>query len=105
MDRPWLVLVEGVFSAIRLQMEGAPAVGLLGSTVSEHQIALVRDHCPALRQVVVLMDGDEAGRKAADAIAPMLARVWPTRIVDLPDGGEPDTVELDRLRDLGILRT
>jgi DNA primase len=101
----WLVVVEGAFSVIRLQLEAVfPAVGLLGSTVSEHQIALLREHCPRLRQIVVLMDGDEAGRKAADVVAPLLARAYPTRIVDLPEGAEPDTVDLGELRGLLNLR-
>jgi DNA primase len=53
-----------------------------------------------LRQIVVLMDGDAAGRKAADMVAPALARGFPTRLVDLPEGAEPDTLDLEVLRGL-----
>jgi hypothetical protein len=39
------------------------------------------------------MDGDDAGQTAAEIIAPQLSRHWWTRIVALPEGAQPDTVE------------
>ena len=60
------------------------------------RIALLRD-CPALRFVTVMLDGDEAGRKAAPAVAAALARHWWVRIVELPDGMEPDTLPQEKL--------
>jgi hypothetical protein len=48
---------------------------------------------PALRFVTVMLGGDEAGQKAGDIIAVRLAKHWWTRIVPLPDGTQPDTVE------------
>jgi DNA primase len=99
-DTRWLVLVEGYFGAIRLYRLGVAAVALMGGSIAEPQLALLRRHCPELRLVVVLMDGDEAGRGAADSIAPRLARRLATRIVDLDPGDKPDTVDADRLRAL-----
>jgi DNA primase len=43
---PALVVVEGFFGAIRLYGERVPAVALMGGSVSEEQIALLRGHCP-----------------------------------------------------------
>jgi DNA primase len=42
------------------------------------------------RQVVIILDGDEAGRRAATEIAGRLAHsVW-VHVVDMPDGKQPD---------------
>jgi DNA primase len=47
-----------------------------------------------------LLDGDEAGRAAADEVAGAIVNVARTRIVLLSDGTQPDTLdrpELERL--------
>ena len=41
----------------------------------------------------MLLDGDEAGRHAAEPIAGKLAQHWWVKIASLPDGEEPDTVD------------
>jgi DNA primase len=43
-----LVVVEGFFSAIRLHGLCVPSVALMGSSMSEEQIELLREHCPHL---------------------------------------------------------
>jgi DNA primase len=88
-----LVVVEGFFGAIRLHGLRVPAVALMGSSVSEEQVALLREHCPALRFVTVMLDGDDAGRQAAAAVAARLSRHWWTRTAALPEGAQPDTAE------------
>lgn len=95
-----LVVVEGFFDAIRLHSLRVPAVALMGSSISEEQIALLQQHCPALRFVSVMLDGNEPGRKAAEIVAARLARHWWARIATLPDGEEPDTVAHDQLEQL-----
>ena len=91
--RRHLVVVEDFFGTIALHAHRLPAVGLMGSSISEAQIALLIEHCPALRFVTLMLDGDEAGQKAGDIIAARLAKHWWTRIVVLPAGTQPDTVE------------
>ncbi len=86
------VLVEGYFSVIRLHGLKVPATALMGSSVSDEQVALLRAHCPRLRMLTVMLDGDEAGRKAAEMVAAKLAKHWWVKIATLPDGGQPDTV-------------
>ena len=88
-----LIVVEGFFGAMRLHALRFPAVALMGSSLSDAQVALLRAHCPALRFVTVMLDSDDAGRKAGDAVAAQLAQNWWTRIVHLVDGAQPDTVE------------
>ena len=86
-----LVLVEGYFGAIRLHGERLPAAALMGSSISEEQVDLLRERCPNLAHVTVLMDGDDAGRKAAAAVAHALSRHWWTFTALLPEGTQPDT--------------
>ena len=85
-------MVEGFFDAIRLHGLRVPAVALMGTSISAEQVALLREHCPALRSLTVLLDGDEAGQKAAPEVAAALARHFWVRIVALPEGAEPDTL-------------
>ena len=47
-----------------------------------------------------MLDGDEAGEKAGDVVAVRLAKHWWTRIVLLPNGAQPDTVEASVLEQL-----
>jgi DNA primase len=87
-----LVIVEGYFGAIRLHGEHVPAVALMGSSVSNEQVALLTEHCPNFRAITVMLDGSEAARTAADTVAARLTRHWWVRVADLPEGGQPDTV-------------
>jgi DNA primase len=92
-----VVVVEGFFDAIRLHGSRVPAVALMGTSISTEQVALLRDHCPALRFVTVMFDGDQAGRTASPEIAARLACHWWVRIIDLPEGSEPDTLSQEKL--------
>ncbi|MCP3956610.1 MAG: hypothetical protein GY719_02030 [bacterium] len=88
------VLVECPWGVLRLAQLGIPAVALLGTHLSPVQRKLLHD----LPRVVVLMDGDEAGRNAARAVSMQLAN---TVAVHLPDGLDPDDLsdqQLARLR-------
>jgi DNA primase len=68
-------VVEGFFGALRLHSLRKPAVALMGSSMSDAQVALLREHCPELRHVTVMLDGDEAGRTAAEGVAVKLASI------------------------------
>jgi DNA primase len=92
-----LVIAEGFFGTIALHGHRVPAVGLMGSSISDAQIALLVHHCPNLRFVTVLLDGDEAGRKASELVAGKLAWYWPVRIGALPQDMQPDTTPLPAL--------
>ena len=88
-----IAVVEGFFGTIRMHGLRVPTVGLMGTSISDEQIALLRGHCRNLRSLTVLLDGDEPGRDAADQIASLLAHHWWVRIVTLPDGMQPDTAD------------
>ena len=88
-DAEHVVLVEGFWSVFRLHALGVPVVGLMGSSVSPEQLRLLGDR--GTRFVTLLLDGDEAGRKARERALPDLASAFFTRAPALPDGEKPDT--------------
>ncbi|AKU89956.1 DNA primase [Vulgatibacter incomptus] len=85
------VLVEGYFDAIALWEAGIPNAVALCST------ALTPEHLGLLKRLEVselklLLDGDDAGRKAAFRLAgPILASGMSARVLELPEGDDPDT--------------
>ena len=90
-------MAEGFFGTIALHGCRVPAVGLMGTSISETQIGLLEAHCPALRFITLCLDGDDAGRKASEIVAAQLARHWWVRIARLPDGMQPDALPEDEL--------
>jgi len=80
------VLVECPWGVLRLAQLGIPAVALLGTHLSPVQRNLLHE----LPRVVVLMDGDKAGKKAARTVNKQLAN---TTVVHLPDGLDPDDLD------------
>ena len=93
-----LVLVEGCWSVIRLHALRMPTVALLGRTISSEQEGLLV--AKGIRQVTILMDGDEPGREAAGELLSRLANHFGVRMATLPDGGEPDTADEEKLLEL-----
>jgi len=89
--RKTAVLVEGYFDVIGLHQAGVQHAVALCST------ALTPGHLGQLqrveaRELVLLLDGDEAGRKAVERLAPaLLAAGASTRVALLPEGEDPDT--------------
>ena len=92
-----VVLVEGFFDCIKVVQAEHVCVALMGCSLSEDQEALLVRH---FRQVVVMLDGDEAGRKAAGEIAGRLAhKVW-VRVVDVSEARQPDQLSMEELQAL-----
>ena len=93
-----VVIVEGYWSVFRLHQLDIPAVALMGRTLSEAQKALLI--ASRIRCLTLLLDGDEPGRRGQREILPRLARHFFTRVVDLPKGSQPDTIEEQLLLEL-----
>ena len=69
----------------------------MGSTMSMAQETLLEDFA----DVVVMLDGDEAGRAAAEGIVDRLQRVvYKVDLVELSDGTQPDQLSTDDIRRL-----
>ncbi len=86
----WVVIVEGFFGAMRLHRLRVPVVALMGTAISAAQIALLEAR--KTKFVYLMLDGDDPGREAVDAMLPLLTRSFLVKVIDLPDGMEPDTV-------------
>jgi DNA primase len=85
-----VVLVEGYWSVFRLHALETSAVALMGRMLSTEQEALLLRS--GVRTLTLLLDGDAPGRQATEELLPRLARCFFVRVIDLPDGAEPDTV-------------
>jgi DNA primase len=83
-----VVVVEGFFDCMKVHQAGfRSVVALMGSALYEPQRhALVE----RFRHVILLLDGDAAGRKASAVIAQELRPHCHVRVVLLPDGVQPD---------------
>ena len=95
---PSVVLVEGVFDVLRLWELGHRAVmATLGAHLTDLQRALVKQLKP--KSVVLLRDGDTAGRKAAIKEGRELAYdMLNVSIASLPEGTDPCSAEPKDIR-------
>lgn len=90
-----LILVEGFFSVVKLYEFGIPnVVAAMGCELSDSQVQLLRE----AKEVIVLFDGDDAGRKGAERAQAKLTPYLPVRLVRLPDGTEPEDFSPKALR-------
>ena len=84
------LLVEGYFDAIVLHQAGLTnAVALCSASLTADQIKLLRRF--EAKEIVLVLDGDDAGRRGvAKAAGALLATAMPTRVMVLPTGKDPD---------------
>jgi DNA primase len=85
--RERVIVCEGFFDCMKVYQAGVHAVvGLMGSALSDAQEKVLQQFA----RVVLFLDGDEAGREAARGIAARLVHQTFVRVIDLPDGKQPD---------------
>ena len=86
-----LAVVECPWGVMRLAQISIPAVALLGIHLSRSQLQLLR----RTPRIVLMLDGDQAGRSASRQIAATLNRYTRTSVhrVDLPQGLDPDDLD------------
>ena len=84
--RHGLVLVECPWAVMRLAQLRIPAVALLGTHLSDHQLRLLAD----VPRLLLMLDGDPPGRTAATRIRRQLAPHAAVGVAHLPDGLDPD---------------
>lgn len=93
-----VVVVEGFFDAIRLHELDVPVVSVMGTSISDEQVALLVD--AGTRYVTVMFDGDDAGQEACEKVVGRLARRLFVRSARLSDGEDPSSAEEDELIEL-----
>lgn len=88
--RGFAILVEGYFDVIALHAAGLEmAVAPLGTSLTEEQAILLKRYA---EKVIVCMDADDAGRRAAVRSADLLlGRGFTVNVLPLPAGEDPDT--------------
>jgi DNA primase len=93
---PSVVVVEGFFDCMKVSQAGYPCVALMGSTMSDAQEQLIAEY---FGSVILMFDGDDAGRSATEEISDRLQRVvFQVKTIELDQGVQPDKLSSDELR-------
>ncbi|MBL4952117.1 toprim domain-containing protein [Neobacillus sp. YIM B02564] len=111
LNSPFWILHEGVTDTIQAFEYGFGTVSVLGSSLSEEQIELIRKKP---KPVIIGFDGDDAGRNAAKrAIQSLMDKHMPIDgIMVFPEGKDPGSVSkeeyvrifTDRIHPIAFLR-
>ncbi len=90
------VIVEGFFDCLKVHQAGFRCVvALMGSALSHHQERLIEGR---FQRVVLMLDGDRAGRSATAVIAGRLVHKLFVKVIDVPDEKQPDQLSPDEIR-------
>jgi 5S rRNA maturation endonuclease (ribonuclease M5) len=86
------IVVEGFFDCLKVHQAGyGNVVALMGASVSDRQSELLDTY---FRELVVMLDGDEAGRRASR----VLAAQWPAAYMAwVPAGWQPDQLSSEEI--------
>jgi len=91
-----VIVVEGYFDCVRVHQAGFPCVvALMGSSLSAAQESGLRRH---FEGIVLMLDGDAAGRAASDVIATRLSGWRSVQVVRIPDASQPDQLSPSAIR-------
>lgn len=94
---PDVIIVEGEFDAIWLRQNGwKGAIAIGGSNPSSEQITAIKSFC---QSALLLLDPDEAGRKAERQLVRSLLGYVPVRIARLVDS-DPNETEPQELKQI-----
>jgi DNA primase len=90
-----LIVVEGPFKVYHLFQAGFPnTVAIFGSSLSDEQAAIL---AATGRPIILMFDGDEAGRTGMRMAAGKLISQTFVQVVKLTDGTEPDDLSAEQL--------
>jgi DNA primase len=93
-----VIVVEGYFDCMRVHQAGFPrVVALMGCSLSGPQESALLHR---FERIVLMLDGDAAGRKGSEAIAARLSGWCAVPVVRLPDGSQPDQLSRSTIRQL-----
>lgn len=93
-----VVVVEGYFDCMRVHQAGfACVVALMGCSLSTVQESGLRHH---FERIILMLDGDAAGRSASEVIATRLLGWRLVQVVRVPDGSQPDQLSCATIRRL-----
>src|SRR4029077_9783753 len=90
-----VVVVEGFVDCLNVDKAGFPAVALMGSSLSAAQERLLVAN---FNHVVLMLDGDEAGKKAAAETSSRITKIVFVRIVEIGEGRQPDQLSSEAIQ-------
>jgi len=92
------ILVEGFFDCLQVHQAGySNVVALLGTSLSEAQAELLQTH---FRELLLMLDGDPAGRAATQRLAVRLRPRVSLRTAVVPTGRQPDQLSKEEIQDV-----
>src|SRR5262249_51437945 len=90
-----LILVEGFFDTFQVHQAGHHNVAaLMGSRLSDRQAEQIGTY---FDRVVVMLDGDEAGKAATTAAVTALSSIVAVKTVELASGAQPDQLTSEEI--------
>jgi len=93
-----VILVEGFFDVMKIyQAAYRRVVAMMGSSLSPAQEELLIKH---FESVIVMLDGDRAGRRASDDCLLRLGKRMSGRVISLPDGYQPDQLSTTDIQEM-----
>jgi len=92
-----MVIVEGFFDCFKLHQAGVASVALMGSALYDAQQRILLDR---FRNVILMLDGDHAGRRATATIAARVRPYTSVSVVHLPDSVQPDQLSTAEIRQI-----
>ncbi len=91
-----VIVVEGFFACLWLHQAGYPnTVALMGTSLSPMQEDLL---LAGFDHVVLMLDGNDAGRRGNAKAADRLMRKVFVRVVELPDEAQPDSLSAEEIQ-------
>ena len=95
-DKRVVVVVEGFFDCFHLHQAGVRSVvALMGSALYEPQQQQLLKRFP---RVILMLDGDAAGRRATADIATRLRSLCSVEVIDLAPETQPDQMSREQIR-------
>jgi DNA primase len=96
--QPTAIVVEGFFDCLKVYQAGfASVVALMGSALYEPQRRLLMQY---FREVILMLDGDSPGRRAAAVVSERLSADCSVRIVQVAENTQPDQLSEPALQEL-----
>lgn len=94
-----LIVVEGALDALMLWQRGFNVVAILGSYPSDAQVEKLVMMTPRDARLVIMADGDDAGRKMTENLGGKTGSRVPTLDAVLPDGVDPGEATDEQIDD------
>src|SRR5919204_4606050 len=97
-EKPAVVVVEGFFDCLKLYQAGVRSVvALMGSALYESQQRLLLGR---FQRIILMLDGDAAGRRATTQITARLRPHCCVQVIDLPPDTQPDQMTGQQIRNV-----